>query len=129
MRRSNPAQWSISRLLVLLLGVPGSALILGIGSAAGAAPSPPPESEAPDLTYDVYPGPGGEDSPSPAAPEGSADPRVMWLWYADGGPVPSNSYCAASKKPPKFECMFGSSTEDCQRQVQVFLDRWYANFN
>jgi hypothetical protein len=30
---------------------------------------------------------------------------------------------------PKFKCNFGSSLADCQRQVQGYLDKWYADFN
>ena len=34
-----------------------------------------------------------------------------------------------NKPPPVFKCNYGSSIDDCQRQVQAYLDAWYANFN
>jgi hypothetical protein len=54
-------------------------------------------------------------------------PAYLWLWYADGGPLPEISpYC---DKVPAFKCSYGPTIEDCQRQVEAHLDGWYANFN
>jgi len=64
---------------------------------------------------------GGPGSVSP--------PKVIYLVYADGTPLPSTNYNACSGAAPKFNCTFGSSLEDCQRQIQTYLDRWYADFN
>src|SRR6185369_13778981 len=60
---------------------------------------------------------------------GLAEPKVIYLFYADGNPLPSTDVNACKGTPPKFKCTFGSSLLDCQRQVQSYLDRWYADFN
>lgn len=65
---------------------------------------------------------------APAARAADAAPAVVYLWYADGGPAPSESTCAG-KTPPAYRCTFGASTDDCRRQVQQYLDRWYASLN
>ena len=59
----------------------------------------------------------------------SAEPRVVFLWYADGGAPPSVSVCPAT--PPAYACSFGGDKgiEGCKRAVQTFLDEWYADFN
>lgn len=79
------------------------------------------------------------DEAMPADPEGpppagSAAPYVVYLWYADGGPHPNAgtsqsgvSLCGST--PPAFTCPFAPSVDDCKRQVQGYLDRWYADFN
>jgi hypothetical protein len=57
-------------------------------------------------------------------------PAYLWLWYADGKPLPENPpACGDVKPPPAFKCSYGVTVEDCQRQVQAYLDAWYANFN
>ncbi len=58
-------------------------------------------------------------------------PAYLWLWYADGkSPQPEDGpYCAGLPPPPAFQCTYGTSIDDCQRQVQGYLDLWYANFN
>jgi hypothetical protein len=58
-----------------------------------------------------------------------ASPYVVYLAYADGNPLPKTDPNACSGTAPKFNCTFGSSLLDCQRQVQAYLDRWYADFN
>jgi hypothetical protein len=30
---------------------------------------------------------------------------------------------------PKFECSFAPTLVECQRQIQAYLDEWYADFN
>jgi hypothetical protein len=61
-------------------------------------------------------------------PAGS--PAYVWLWYADGTAIPTFSqYCGALPAPPAYQCNFGSGLEDCQRQVQAYLDAWYKDFN
>jgi hypothetical protein len=32
-------------------------------------------------------------------------------------------------KAPKFVCSFAPTLAECQKQIQVYLDRWYADFN
>ena len=57
-------------------------------------------------------------------------PAYLWLWYADGKPLPENPpACGDVKPPPAFKCNYGVTIEDCQQQVQSYLDAWYANFN
>jgi hypothetical protein len=55
----------------------------------------------------------------------------LWLWY----PAPGNTantefgpYCS-DLRPIPYACTFGKTAEDCQRQVQAYLDAWYADFN
>jgi hypothetical protein len=60
---------------------------------------------------------------------GAPAPRVVYLVYADGTPLPRTSPNACHATAPKFRCSFGSSLLDCQRKVQSYLDRWYADFN
>ncbi len=58
-------------------------------------------------------------------------PAYLWLWYADGKaqqPV-AGDYCDALPPPPAFNCGYGTTLVDCQRQVVELLDRWYADFN
>lgn len=60
----------------------------------------------------------------------AGDPAYLWLWYADGNAIPTYSqYCGALAAPPAYQCNFGSGLEDCQRQVQAYLDAWYKDFN
>ena len=57
-------------------------------------------------------------------------PAYLWLWYADGKPLPENPpACGDVKPPPAFKCNYGATIENCQQQVQAYLDAWYANFN
>lgn len=58
-----------------------------------------------------------------------AAPRVFYLVYADGTALPPTNPDACDAVAPKFTCGFGSTLKDCQRQVQVYLDKWYADFN
>jgi len=56
-------------------------------------------------------------------------PAYVWLWYADGTPMPMDGLNCLGFKPPAFTCSYGATVEDCQRQVQTYLDAWYADFN
>ncbi len=57
-------------------------------------------------------------------------PKVIYLFYADGKtPCPRPTSTRAAGTPPKFDCTFGRRSLDCQRQIQAYLDRWYADFN
>ena len=56
-------------------------------------------------------------------------PHVVYLDYADGSPSPAINPNACTGTPPKFVCQFASNLKDCQKQVQVYLDKWYADFN
>ncbi len=58
-------------------------------------------------------------------------PARLWIWYPDGGNQANTEdgpYCSGLR-PPVFTCTFGTSTGDCKRQIQAYLDLWYADFN
>src|SRR5262249_17144105 len=60
------------------------------------------------------------------------DPKGIYLRYADGTETHTANYdaCAVSLgKVPKFECTFAPTLLECQRQIQAYLDQWYADFN
>jgi hypothetical protein len=83
------------------------------------------------------------DLMTPAVPEnttvqgalgsGSGDghePKVIYLRYADGSETHTSNYDACNTgKVPKFECTFAPTLVECQRQIQAYLDAWYADFN
>jgi hypothetical protein len=56
-------------------------------------------------------------------------PKVIYLVYADGKPLPQTDYNACSGAAPAFNCTFAPTLEACQQQIQSYLDRWYADFN
>jgi hypothetical protein len=57
-------------------------------------------------------------------------PAYLWLWYSDGSFLPEDSLSSCSGlRPTAFKYNYGATVEDCQRQVQVYLDAWYADFN
>jgi len=57
------------------------------------------------------------------------DPKVFYLRYADGTEQHTQNYDACSGTVPKFECSFAPTLEECQRQIQAYLDDWYKDFN
>jgi len=58
------------------------------------------------------------------------DPKVIYLRYADGTEQHTSNYDACNTgKVPKFECTFAPTLVECQRQIQAYLDAWYADFN
>ena len=61
------------------------------------------------------------------ASQALAQTRVVYLWYADGGPVPVNIGCAAN--PPAYTCDFAPTPQACKRAVQRYLDAWYADMD
>src|SRR5262249_52397222 len=66
----------------------------------------------------------------PAAAADGGEPKVIFLWYADGTKPPTESSPCAGTIPPKLDCSsFGKNLEDCQRQLQSYLDKWYMDFN
>jgi hypothetical protein len=58
-----------------------------------------------------------------------AGPKVFYLDYADGTTRATGNFDACNGTAPAFNCQFGSSLLDCQRQVQTYLDKWFADFN
>ena len=77
----------------------------------------PPETDEVAETRAALSGTGGTDGTS------EKEPRVIYLFYADGNPLPKTNVNACHGTPPKFRCNFGSSLLDCQRQIQSYLDR------
>jgi len=59
----------------------------------------------------------------------SGDAKVFYLQYADGTSAPKADYDACKGIAPKFECSFAPTVVECQRQIQAYLDAWYADFN
>jgi hypothetical protein len=58
------------------------------------------------------------------------DPKVFFLDYADGTkPQPANYDACMGAAAPKFTCTFAPTLAECQRQIQSYLDRWYADLN
>ena len=68
----------------------------------------------------------GAEAPARAT---TGKPAYLWLWYADGNPMPMDGLYCLGAKPPAFTCSYGATVADCQRQVQGYLDAWYADFN
>ncbi|HEY4186053.1 MAG TPA: Ig-like domain-containing protein [Polyangia bacterium] len=71
------------------------------------------------------------ESAATAADAGTsaAAPAVIYLAYADGTALPTTNPNACVGIAPRFNCTFASTLKDCQRQIQTYLDRWYADFN
>ena len=58
-------------------------------------------------------------------------PATLWLWYPEEGNTANTEigpYCSAMRPTP-YQCTFGPTVDDCKRQVQAYLDVWYADFN
>ena len=61
---------------------------------------------------------------------GGHEPKVFYLRYADGTETHTGNYDACTgTRAPKFECSFAPTLVECQRQIQAYLDEWYADFN
>lgn len=113
-------------------------VLLGLLTAAGGAEAASPPAEGPaeaeetwgDLEDDMmWVSPEETPSVEPPAWLEAGAPRTIYLFYADGTAGPAPSYCAGKGTPSKFACEFGSSVEDCQKKIQVYLDKHYADFN
>ena len=58
-------------------------------------------------------------------------PAYLWLWYPEQSNLANTEegpYCSRLSVPA-FSCTFGKNVDDCKRQVQSYLDAWYADFN
>ncbi len=64
-----------------------------------------------------------------AATAEAAATRSIFLWYSDGQTSPGEGPPCSGRRPPQYRCTFGDSVDSCKRQVQTYLDRWYADFN
>jgi hypothetical protein len=139
------------RLLVLTLGL---AVLPALGAGCGGDEGPPAgagpsidETHAPSdptagatlggdmVTMPAPPGGGGVEraqgalSSGDGSGNGAGEPNVFYLFYANGKDVPSNGPNACNGTPPKFVCNFAPTLAECQRQIQAYLDKWYADFN
>jgi len=73
---------------------------------------------------------GGVEKVQGALSGGGPAPKVFYLFYATGKDLPSTDLDACQgTTPPKFNCTFAPTLAECQRQIQSYLDRWYADFN
>jgi hypothetical protein len=59
----------------------------------------------------------------------AGEPNIFYLFYATGQDLPSSGPNPCSGPPPKFKCSFAPTLAECQRQIQAYLDKWYADFN
>jgi hypothetical protein len=61
----------------------------------------------------------------------TSEPNVFYLFYATGNDLPATDVnaCSGDGPPPRFKCSFAPTLAECQRQVQAYLDKWYADFN
>jgi hypothetical protein len=57
------------------------------------------------------------------------EPKVIYLRYADGTEQHTANYDACMGTVPKFTCTFAPTLLECERQIQAYLDAWYADFN
>jgi Big-like domain-containing protein len=98
-----------------------------VGGQSGA--SRPSSTMHADLVAAVTP-PANSLVEKPVAASSASEPKVIYLVYADGTtPLPDMAYNACSGLAPKFDCTFAPTLNDCQQQIQAYLDRWYADFN
>jgi hypothetical protein len=61
----------------------------------------------------------------------AGQPNVFYLFYATGKDLPTTELdaCSGTTPPPKFNCTFAPTLAECQRQIQTYLDKWYADMN
>jgi hypothetical protein len=66
-----------------------------------------------------------------SAGSSTSEPNVFYLFYATGNDLPATDLnaCTGDGPPPKFKCSFAPTLAECQRQIQAYLDKWYADFN
>jgi hypothetical protein len=151
---TNSPRWS--GLVALALGLAGALAAPGCGDEewqpSGVGPAIDSETQA--LADPMAGASLGDDlraMPAPQGPGGGAErvtsalssggtgngggatrePAVFYLFYATGNPLPATDVnaCSGQGAPPKFHCSFAPTLAECQRQIQVYLDRWYADFN
>jgi hypothetical protein len=139
--RKSPVRRSTGRWRSLGLGLLGAFLasLAGAGCGGDTAGTPDeatPPSATPTMADDLVaavmaePAPGEPTFQSAVTSSRDDEPKVFYLHYADGNPMPKVNYDPCSgKTPPKFVCQFAPTLVECQRQIQAYLDAWYADFN
>jgi hypothetical protein len=133
--------WAARRLAVAgLVFVAASAAGCGTDDTSGASPAED-EAAAPSVqsTFDgdmtamprtAAPAASGVERASGALSSGAAPPpKLVYLMYADGKNQPSSDYNSCVGPAPKFNCTFAPTLAECQREIQAYLDKWYADFN
>jgi hypothetical protein len=137
-------------LVVLALGLAGALTAPACGDEdwppSAGGPSIDSETEAFDPMANASLGDDLKAMPAPKAPAvervtsalssgggsgGAAEPSVFYLDYATGNELPATDLnaCSGQGAPPKFRCTFAPTLAECQRQIQAYLDKWYADFN
>jgi hypothetical protein len=106
-----------------------SAAVAAFGGAAVAADGG--EAQGPSLGGDmVVPPDNGVETVQGALGSGNGhEPAVIYLRYADGTEQHGANYDACTGTVPAFQCSFAPTLVECQRQIQAYLDAWYADFN
>lgn len=66
---------------------------------------------------------------APGDPGTGGAPKVFFLHYADGSSLPRSNPDPCRGRAPRFSCDFAPTLAECKRQIQSYLDRWYADFN
>jgi hypothetical protein len=108
-----------------------------------AEPTAAASAEAPGLQGDMVPMPpqvgGGGGGGAVQRVQGAlasdngngkaSPPKVIYLFYANGKDLPATDANACSGTPPRFNCTFAPTLAECQRQIQTYLDKWYADLN
>lgn|GEM_PF-2298601 len=102
------------------------------GTEAAAPSGVAPQQTSSALSGDLVSPSAAPEAPvevTAAALATSADPKVFYLSYADGQSLNDNNPNPCRDAAPKFVCDFAPTLVECQRQIQTYLDRWYAPFN
>jgi hypothetical protein len=124
-----PFVWAAGPLLAVAAGCAGEAsdLLGGAPEDASAAVAGP----AASLHGDMVAPPGADVTTVQGALGGGnhREPKVFYLRYADGTETHTANYDACSGTVPRFVCSFAPTLVECQRQIQAYLDKWYADFN
>src|SRR6476469_3922944 len=110
-----------------------TALLACLAAGASASARAADAGEAASSLHDDLMTPANADTTTVHGALGSGDghePKVIYLRYADGTETHTSNYDACNTgKVPKFECSFAPTLLECERQIQAYLDAWYADFN
>ena len=73
----------------------------------------------------------GDHSSARSSGGGGPEPKVFYLRYADGTETHNGNYdaCRAPARCPSSSARSRPRSLECQRQIQAYLDAWYADFN
>lgn len=97
-------------------------------AGAGVGPSSPAPADLSSVeqatSSPLVAGTGGASGTGAVTP-----PKIFYLAYSDGNALPASTPDACHGTAPKFICQFAPSLKECQRQIQTYLDDWYADFN